>query len=159
MPIPKWPALPRPKAPLPGHKDFDPWDGFLDAEYAWKNFGGLTLPQAWELFCENPIHYQEDFMFMGPVAFAYYFPVIDRHLREAQPTEVDDDCLAWIIGRGVQAQLEGKHRFRESLLQEIAELAAYVKGFVEKFRLEDGERITTVWEKVAAEVEKRRSGV
>lgn len=152
VPIPKWTGLSRPAAPLPGLKDFDPYDGDLDALYAWKNLGGLTLPQAWEVFADHPIHHEEGFMFMGPVAFAYYFPILDRHLREAQPTDADDDCLAWIIGYGVKMQLETEHRFGESLLQEIAELAAFVKGFATQLGLEDRERINRVWDEVEAAV-------
>ena len=69
-------------APPLCESDFDPVGGDLDAQYAWKNFGELTLKQAYDLFLTNPIHYQEDFMFMGGTAFDYYFPVIDRYIRQ-----------------------------------------------------------------------------
>jgi hypothetical protein len=64
---------------LPTERDFDPWHGNLDAQCAWRHFGGLTLDQAHARFRENPLGYQEDFMFMGPVAFAFYFPVIEDY--------------------------------------------------------------------------------
>jgi hypothetical protein len=73
---------------MPTVKDFtctlkpeDDWDGF----YAWKNFGGLTVDEAYQKFCQVPENYQEDFMFMGDAAFAFYFPVIDRYVREKEP--------------------------------------------------------------------------
>ncbi|MEM7010678.1 MAG: hypothetical protein AAF585_04260 [Verrucomicrobiota bacterium] len=70
--------LNRPPAPLPTENDFDPFGGDLDAQCAWKHFGELSLNQAYDIFVSAPNIYQEDFMFMGAVAFDYYFPVIDR---------------------------------------------------------------------------------
>jgi len=159
MPIPKWQGLPRPKAPLPDPHDFAADSGCWDALNAWENFGKLTLPQAWELFSKNPLHYQEDFMFMGPAAFAYYFPVLDRHLREAQAADEDDDNEAWIIGCGVEDQLASGHRFEESFLQEVADLAVYMRDFVAKQGLEDCENITAIWERVEAAVTKSREQI
>ncbi|MEM7232007.1 MAG: hypothetical protein AAF517_07535, partial [Planctomycetota bacterium] len=69
------------QAPLPTQADFDPWDGDLDAGHAWKEFGGLSVDEALAKFLENPGYHQESFMFMGGVAFAFYFPVVDRYLR------------------------------------------------------------------------------
>jgi hypothetical protein len=62
-------------------KPEDDWDGFC----AWKNFGGLTVDEAYQKFCQAPEHYQEDFMFMGDAAFTFYFPVIDRYIKEKEP--------------------------------------------------------------------------
>ncbi|MEM9646820.1 MAG: hypothetical protein AAF989_17650, partial [Planctomycetota bacterium] len=67
---------------LPSEHDFDPHQGDLDAQYAWKHFGALTLEEAFRRFRENPEIYQEDFMHMGGRAFAFYFPVLDCFLRE-----------------------------------------------------------------------------
>jgi len=157
MPKPAWPGLPRPTAPLPDPHDFGATDQWaLDARSAWDHFGKLTVPQAYEVFARNPLYYQEDFAFMGPAAFAYYFPVLDRHLREARPSDEYNDCEAWIIGCGLEDQLRSGHRFGDSFLKEAADLAAYMSGFVERFGLEDCENVTKVWEKVAAAAEKCR---
>lgn len=67
---------------LPTEKDFDPFEGNLDAQWAWKHFGGLSLEEAFNKFQENPLCYEEDFLFMGHKAFVFYFPVLDRYLRE-----------------------------------------------------------------------------
>ena len=69
---------------LPNQKDFYQSELNLDGHRAWKNFGGLTVDQAYEKFCENPNYYQEDFMFMGGPAFTFYFPIIDRYIREKE---------------------------------------------------------------------------
>lgn len=89
---------------LPTEQDFDPFGGDLDAQSAWRNFGGLSIADALRLFRENPIHYQEDFMFMGGRAFVFYFPVFDVFLREFRLTEHEDDSQAAIIGSCVAAQ-------------------------------------------------------
>ena len=68
---------------IPTERDFLEDHGCLDARCAWENFGGLSLDEAFKKFCENPLSYGEDFMFMGEFAFAYYFPVLDRYVREA----------------------------------------------------------------------------
>jgi hypothetical protein len=81
---------------LPTKKDFDPYDGNLDAASAWREFGGLTLDQAYKRFLSNSLSYQEDFMFMGPAAFSFYFPVIERHLYEFK-TDCESDDVAWIL--------------------------------------------------------------
>jgi hypothetical protein len=56
-----------------------------DAFDAWKNFGGLTVDEAYQRFCENAERYQEDFMFMGDAAFVFCFPVVEKYIREEEP--------------------------------------------------------------------------
>ncbi len=76
----------------------------MDAQCAWKNFGGFTLDEAHKKFEESPIRYQEDFMFMGGKAFAYYFPVIEKFLQGKS-----DDSQAWILAKGISIQFSGKN--------------------------------------------------
>ncbi len=66
---------------LPSKEDFVPY-GTLDELRAWENFGGLSLDEAHDKLCENPLYYQEDFMWMGIQAFAFYFPAVDRFVRD-----------------------------------------------------------------------------
>src|SRR5688572_18428127 len=89
---------------LPFEREFDPTGDDLDAQDAWRHFGGLTTEETLALFRENPIYYQEDFMFMGGRAFAFYFPVLDTFLREFRWSEPEDDSQAGIIGSCVAAQ-------------------------------------------------------
>ena len=94
---------------LPTEKHFDPYDGDLDAQWAWKNFGGLTLDQAKAKFQQHPEVYQEDFMHMGGKAFAYYYPVIDEYLRETPLVAPEDrtDREAWILPQCIKNQFQG----------------------------------------------------
>lgn len=70
----------------PSQVDFYPFGGCLDAQSAWRNFGGLTLEQGHVRFCSAPEVYQEDFMFMG--CRALFLP--DKSLRQLR---VEDSSL------------------------------------------------------------------
>jgi hypothetical protein len=156
--------LHRPKAPLPSASDFDPWDGHLDAIHAWKHFGGLSLNKAYRLFLENPLFYQEDFMFMGPLAFDCYFPVIDRYLREFRREDDDDDQdgCAWILGAAMVSQLETTtpRPIATGTAMEIADLAAFMTAQIDRFaRDPQGQRrILGKWREACLLAEARRPG-
>lgn len=94
---------------LPTEQHFDPYGGDLDAQCAWRNFGGLTIEEAMVKFCEHPEIYQHDFMFMGGKAFAYYYPVIDSYLRETPllPPEDRGDRETWILPKCIKNQFQG----------------------------------------------------
>lgn len=150
--------LHRPSTPLPGESDFDPFGGDLDARCAWKNFGGLSLKQAYERFISAPEIYQEDFMFMGPVAFDYYFPIIDCYVREVSGSEDGDDCEVSILGSGVAAQFDWKAgRASDQLIREIADLSSYVLTHIDQYSpvAKDQRRIIREWKKVEAMLAER----
>src|SRR5262245_46500853 len=77
-------------AQRPTQQDFDPFGGDLDANGAWEQFGGVARAAAYEKVCENPLYYQEAFMFMGTVAFDYYFSILERYIREFDLSSSDD---------------------------------------------------------------------
>ena len=144
---------PRPSAPLPSRQDFDPHDCDLDARSAWRNFGGLGLDAAYEKFLTAPENYQEDFMFMGTRAFAYYFPVIDRYLRAATLGPGDlGDCEAAILGSAVAARFGWKGAvISDDLRAEIESLRAFVVENVVRYAATEQERrhILREWRRVA----------
>jgi hypothetical protein len=148
---------------LPAAEDFDPWGGDLDALHAWKSFGGLSLDRAHGLFLENPLHYQEDFMFMGPVAFDHYFPVIDRYLREFRTGDGDDDDgCAWILGDALVSQLEtiAPRPLAPGTVMEIAGLAAFVIREIDRYAGEPDsqQRILAKWREASRLAEARHPG-
>lgn len=125
--------------------------------WAWKSFGGRSLEQAYSVFVENPEGHTEDFSSMGDEAFEYYFPVIDRYLREVEPVGEDDDLLAGHLGWAVASRLKDRrNQLPESLVGEIGELAGYVLENVErlagpgKWR----RRIGREWERVRVLLER-----
>jgi hypothetical protein len=140
-------------AEVPSCVDFDPYGSDLDAHSAWENFGSLTLPQAYAKFCENPLNYQEDFMFMGGKAFAFYFPVIERHLFECTPT-ADDDCQSWIIGEGIMLQLKWPTASEIlPLRHRLLRLAEHVLGKLDSLAPDDQARVTKAWMELKSTLE------
>ncbi|WP_298862448.1 hypothetical protein [uncultured Gimesia sp.] len=117
--------------PLPGERDFDPYDGDLDAQSAWRNFGGLTLAEAYRKFLEHPGAYSEDFMWMGGKAFVYYFPVLERYLL-VTPVWSEENGSEWcqILGLGSPIQCQ----FTEDCLPEVRELVPRVMALITHVR-------------------------
>jgi hypothetical protein len=153
--------LNRPATPLPSQSDFDPIGCGLDAQCAWRNFGGLSLADAYAKFIEVPESYQEDFMFMGNRAFAYYFPVVDRYLRSVSLAPDDlGDCEASIIGSAIAYQLHPGHApFSADLLSEIESLHAFVVQNISRYAVtpKDQQRIRREWKQVAEAIQRCRA--
>ncbi len=118
-------TLERPSSPLPTEYDFCPRGGRA-AEAAWKCYGNLTLEQAYQRLLSNPVENEEQFAHMGPVAFDYYFPVIDRFLRGVDPRDQNDHREARALGYTISAQLVGT--LEPSLKEEISDLVKHVLG-------------------------------
>jgi hypothetical protein len=149
----------RPHNQLPTETDFDPFGGDLDAQSAWRNFGGRTLSEAFEIFLSNPLHYQENFMFMGCRAFGYYFPVIAKYLREIRYADDWDDCQAAILGHGVKLQFGWNGTvLPEQLLKEIESLSEVVQTRLAEYAVSEDEqkRIEAVWKEVDQELTQYR---
>ena len=136
---------------LPSQVDFDPFGGCLDAQSAWRNFGGLTLEEAYVRFCSAPEVYQEDFMFMGCRAFHFYFPVIDEYLRAAPAPGVRDDREARILATCIALQFEWHGATVSSELRHrISHLCAFVRSHLNQYAEspEDQKAIDGVWGKL-----------
>lgn len=119
--------------PLPTEPDFAP-SGALDERCAWRHFGGLTLEEAYGKFSSAPESYQEDFMFMGGKAFAYYFPVIDRFLRATVdiPITQRGDRQSWILPLCILSQFDGRNRKYVSRLKpSVLDLCEFMLAHLE----------------------------
>jgi hypothetical protein len=150
--------LQRPAGPLPTRADF----GFsADQTDAWSNIGNLSLLEAYTRFIEFPETYSEDFIWMGAEAFAYYFPVIDRYLREGSWEGPLDYCCAWILGCGVRSQFQWTDGRKPppEVVQEIADLSAFVQANLGRFTedTDEQQRILQSWREVDQEVAACRS--
>jgi hypothetical protein len=107
---------------LPTIQDFtctsNPKDD-LDGFTAWEHFGGLTLDEADRKFNENAEFYQEDFMFMGGRAFAFYYSVLDRYIREVESkNEFADET--WIIAHCIVIHVPDGRMTAKTLWRKIA---------------------------------------
>lgn len=127
---------------LPTEQHFDPYDGDLDAQWAWKNFGGLTLEEAKVKYRQRPDLYYEDFMAMGGKAFAYYYPVIDSYLRETPlvPPEYRDDRESWILPQCIKNQFRGwNYPHVRHLKADVRNLCQFVRENLTLFASEASE--------------------
>jgi hypothetical protein len=75
---------------LPRREDINVHDS-LDEISASDHFYGKTLEEAEALFREDAYRYQEDLMWMGPRAFAFYLPAVSSYLRSDD--SAGDDAL------------------------------------------------------------------
>lgn len=84
---------------LPTATEINPIPEDLDGQYAVKHFLGKTLAEAEELFRENSLCYQEDLMWMGPVAFRFYVHAAINYIQS--PAAVGDpdiiNCFAGLL--------------------------------------------------------------
>ncbi len=68
---------------LPSADELNVFDS-LDERHAVEVFLGKDLDQAEALFRSNFLHYQDDLLFMGPRAFAFYALAALRYLRNSE---------------------------------------------------------------------------
>lgn len=146
---------------VPTEADFDPYDGCLDCQHAWRTFGGMSIEEAFQKFIEHPSFHQEDFMFMGGRAFVYYFPVLDRYLRDFRADEDSNDSYdssAAIIGGGLSVQLLSKTSHElDSIMEEILSLVDYVRSHatILAVDLDEQQRIDSEWQILDAQISQR----
>lgn len=83
---------------IPRSEDIDVYHS-LDEGGACKRFLGKTLAEAEALFRDNSIYYQEDLLWMGPVAFRFYIHAAINYVH-SEHADGDSDlisCLASIF--------------------------------------------------------------
>jgi len=100
-------------------------------------------------------------MFMGCWAFDYYFPIIDRYLRETERNEEDfGDCEASILGSCVVAQCQWEGAvLPPRLLSELDDLIDFVLSNVDRYAATKGDRrrILREWGRAKDEVQNRKN--
>lgn len=144
---------------LPTEIDFDPYGSDLDARCAWKNFGGLTLEDARRKFEKAPEIHQEDFMFMGPRAFVYYFPVIEGFLLATTERDECDDRQAWILAHVIRQQLTNDTTGQVTkLAPRMRSLTNFVRNNIAFFAVvpDERQRIDDAWAELESELAKFR---
>lgn len=115
---------------LPTAKEINVRDS-LDERCACEHFLGKTVEEAELLFRENALFYQEDLMFMGPVAFCYYVPAYIRYLK-SEHSKDDSDAVNCFQGL-LQFIFEHQPSFLPACARELAEACRYVVSDYEKF--------------------------
>ncbi|MDB4766185.1 hypothetical protein OAG71_00710 [bacterium] len=118
---------------LPSKNDIAPQDS-MDGKYAWEMFGGCTIAEAHEVFEADPCNRMWDFQYMGDKGFAYYFPVIENHVRERhepgtsfQPRFDVDPLRYEVIAGRIEARFNGQVSPEILLLsQRVRDLTSFV---------------------------------
>lgn len=109
--------------PLPTRQEICPHDD-LDGRVACEHFLGRSLEQAEALFRENSIYYQGDLMWMGAVAFRYYFPAVVQFVHSEAATD-DSDFMAHFAST-LEFRLEYESPELQPVAEQIADLCRYV---------------------------------
>ena len=83
---------------LPTASEINVFDS-LDERCACEHFLGKTIEQAETLFRDNAPRYQEDLMWMGPVAFRYYLAAYIRYIQSDEASGDSDavNCFHGLI--------------------------------------------------------------
>jgi hypothetical protein len=95
----RWPrkrSMLRTETHLPNAAEINLFDS-LDERTAVEHFLGKELKQAEALFRENFLVYQEDLMWMGPIAFRFYVPAAIDYLLSEQ-SDNDTDAVSSFCG-------------------------------------------------------------
>ncbi len=73
----------------PTVREINPIPSDLDGQCAERHFLGKTIADATAMFEQDFEIYQEDLLFMGPIAFRYYLPAA---MRYAESPQAKYDC-------------------------------------------------------------------
>ncbi|HEY4258687.1 MAG TPA: hypothetical protein VGM98_00950 [Schlesneria sp.] len=119
--------------PLPTRQEISPYDD-LDGRVACEHFLGKTLEEAEALLRENSLYYQENLMWMGPVAFRYYLPAVVEFIRSEAATD-DSDFVAFFA-----STLEFRFKYEPGEMRPVAQQLAVLCGYVVEYwsRFESG---------------------
>ncbi|GMU81056.1 MAG: hypothetical protein AMXMBFR47_09270 [Planctomycetota bacterium] len=107
---------------LPTREEINVYDS-LDERVAVEHFLGRTLDEAEYLFCENPLRYFEDLMWMGPIAFRFYVIAAIRYLTRSPRRVLSGDYFASVIGFRLDYEPEELKPVGKELLAAFAYLS------------------------------------
>ncbi len=117
---------------IPRREDFNIHDS-LDERAACKHFLGKSLQEAEVMFSGNALYYQEDFIYMGPVAFRYYYSVFLAYL---QSDKADGDSgTVSSIAHVLEFRLQHDEKQLIVIAPQLAALCRYVLDQYDKFTI------------------------
>ncbi|HXE42977.1 MAG TPA: hypothetical protein VN516_08125 [Candidatus Baltobacteraceae bacterium] len=103
----------------------------LDERRACENFLGKTLDEAEGLFRENFMWFQEDLMWMGPVAFRFYVPAAIRYLQ-SEHSNGDSDAISCFVSL-LEFRWENEPQEVRPIAAELAAALSYIVENHKKF--------------------------
>jgi len=96
----------------------------LDVKHTWKTFGGKTVEDAYRGFKEAAFPQVENFRWIAPEAFVYYFPVVLRYVT-SEDAKGDSDTISCFAGI-LESRLEDNRQALAAIFPEIAALSKHV---------------------------------
>jgi hypothetical protein len=117
----------------PTAKEIDPYDS-LDGRVACTNFLGKNLEEAEALFRDNSVRYQENLMWMGPVAFRYYVASAISYIQ-SEAAAGDSDMINCFAGL-LEFRLEHEAAELAPIAEQLAAVSAYMVEHFERFDLD-----------------------
>jgi hypothetical protein len=118
---------------LPTAREINPVFTDLDGRCAERHFLGKTLQQAEALFREASIIYQEDLMFMGPIAFRFYVQAAISYIQSDAATEDSAiiSCFAGVLEHRVEFEAEEL----VAIAPQLASICRYILEHYDSFCL------------------------
>ena len=105
-----------------------------DVRRAWNAFGGKSIEAAFQVFLSNPFGHVHNFLYVGPEAFAFYFPAVARYVT-SDDSKGDSDTISSLAGV-LESQLKHHTTALIPVLVDIAEVCRHVVGHYQEFDLD-----------------------
>jgi hypothetical protein len=96
----------------------------LDVKHAWKALGGKSAEDAYQGFKEAAFPQVENFRWIAPEAFVYYFPVVLRYLM-SDDSKGDSDTVSCFAGI-LESQLDDNRQALAAIFKDIAVLSKHI---------------------------------
>ncbi len=96
----------------------------VDVKHAWKTFGGKTVEDAYQSFKEAAFPQVENFRWIAPEAFVYYFPVVVRYVK-SEDAKGDSDTISSLAGI-LESQLQENRQALSPVFGNIAALSEHI---------------------------------
>lgn len=122
---------------IPTRYEIDP-DDDEEASEACEHFLGKTVQTIFEELCRGSSWYYSDFIWMGPLAFRYYFPALASYV---QSKSADNDCVVLIAVIGaIDFHLDNHSSESKELADDATFLCRYIIEHIEKFNCDLDQR-------------------
>ena len=96
----------------------------LDVKHAWKTFGGKTVEDAYRSFEQAAFPQVENFRWIAPEAFIYYFPIVLRYVK-SKAAKGDSDTVSSLAGI-LESQLDENRQALSDVFADVAALSEHV---------------------------------
>jgi hypothetical protein len=116
---------------LPTALEINPYPENLDGKWAEKNFFGKSVDEAEAMIAKAPYAYTEDFTYLGPVAFIYYFESALNFLT-SEASEDESDFVFSMVST-LEERLFGSYNDFDQIKDGIANYRSFCETIIKDF--------------------------